>query len=233
MANLRFNIRPVIIQGDDLSSVISSDSDTAITYNNYYPAGTHVSTYRIEAKLALSNVTVHDDLSISFDYGGIQSVRAHTTWSSSSVGYNVNKHFYKGDGTVAWEQSSDIATAFDTGDIAVAPQPTRRYTVPPNGSIDIPEIKAFRWLSEAVISDECEVFVGGTVTNVIPTYKPNGLRKSGEWKSVQELKLSTYIRTTNNWNDVGTEQVATIGQVNKGQTRRRQGGEWKQERPFS
>ena len=233
MANLRFNIRPVIIQGDDLASVISSDSDTAITYNNYYPAGTHVSTYRIEAKLALSNVTVHGDLSISFDYGGIQSVRAHTTWSSSSVGYNVNKHFYKGDGTVAWEQSSDIAAAFDTGDIAVAPQPTRRYTVPPNGSIDIPEIKAFRWLSEAVISDECEVFVGGTVTNVIPTYKPNGLRKSGEWKSVQELKLSTYIRTSSNWNDVGTEQVATIGQVNKGQTRRREGGEWKQERPFS
>ena len=233
MPNLRFNIRPVIIQGDDLSSVISSDSDTAITYNNYYPAGTHVSTYRIEAKLALSNVTVHDDLSISFDYGGIQSVRAHTTWSSSSVGYNVNKHFYKGDGTVAWEQSSDIATAFDTGDIAVAPQPTRRYTVPPNGSIDIPEIKAFRWLSEAVVSDECEVFVGGTVTNVIPTYKPNGLRKSGEWKSVQELKLSTYIRTSSTWNDVGTEQVATIGQAGKGHTRRRQGGEWKQERPFS
>ena len=233
MANLRFNIRPVIIQGDDLSSVISSDSDTAITYNNYYPAGTHVSTYRIEAKLALSNVTVHDDLSISFDYGGIQSVRAHTTWSSSSVGYNVNKHFYKGDGTVAWEQSSDIAAAFDTGDIAVAPQPTRRYTVPPNGSIDIPEIKAFRWLSEAVISDECEVFVGGTVTNVIPTYKPNALRKNNEWKSVQELKLSTYIRTSSTWNDVGTEQVATIGHVGKGHTRRRQGGKWKQERPFS
>ena len=233
MANLRFNIRPVIIQGENLSSVISSDSDTAITYNNYYPIGTHVSTYRIEAKLALSNVTVHDDLSISFDYGGIQSVRARTTWSSSSVGYNVNKHFYKGDGTVAWEQSSDIAAAFDTGDIAVAPQPTRRYTVPPNGSIDIPEIKAFRWLCEAVVSDECEVFVGGTVTNVIPTYKPNGLRKSGEWKSVQELKLSTYIRTSNNWNDVGTEQVATIGHAGKGNTRRRQGGEWKQESPFS
>ena len=233
MANLRFNIRPVIIQGENLSSVISSDSDTAITYNNYYPIGTHVSTYRIEAKLALSNVTVHDDLSVSFDYGGIQSVRAHTTWSSSTVGYNVNKHFYKGDGTVAWEQSSDIAAAFDTGDIAVAPQPTRRYTVPANGSINIPEIKAFRWLCEAVVSDECEVFVGGTVTNVIPTYKPNGLRKSGEWKSVQELKLSTFIRTSGNWQDVGTEQVASIGQVNKGQTRRRQSGQWKQERPFA
>ena len=233
MANLKFKIRHNIIQGDDLSKVESADDNVMIEYNNFYPAGTHVSTYRIEARLALSNVTVHDDLSISFDYGGIQSVRAHTTWSSSTVGYNVNKHFYKGDGTVAWEQSSDIAAAFDTGDIAVAPQPTRRYTVPPNGSIDIPEIKAFRWLSEAVVSDECEVFVGGTVTNVIPTYKPNALRKNNEWKSVQELKLSTYIRTSGNWNDVGTEQVATIGQVNKGHTRRRQGGEWKQERPFA
>ena len=233
MANLKFKIRHNIIQGDDLSRVESADDNVMIEYNNYYPAGTHVSTYRIEAQLDLVNVTVHDDLSVSFDYGGIQSVRARTTWSSPAVGYNVNKHFYKGDGTVAWEQSSDIAAAFDTGDIAVAPQPTRRYTVPPNGSIDIPEIKAFRWLSEAVISDECEVFVGGTVTNVIPTYKPNGLRKNNEWKSVQELKLSTYIRTQGNWNDVGTEQVATIGQVNKGATRRRQGGEWKQERPFA
>ena len=233
MANLRFNIRPVIIQGENLSSVISSDSDTAITYNNYYPIGTHVSTYRIEAKLALSNVTVHDDLSISFDYGGIQSVRAHTTWSSSTVGYNVDKTLYKGDMSIAWELGSDIATSFDTGWVAVATRERQHYIVPPNGSISIPEEKAFHWLSRAVVSDECEVFVGGTVTNVIPTYKPNALRKNNEWKSVQELKLSTYIRTSSNWNDVGTEQVATIGHVNKGNTRRRQSGEWKQERPFS
>ena len=233
MANLRFNIRPVIIQGDDLSKVESADDNVMIEYNNYYPAGTHVSTYRIEARLALSNVTVHDDLSISFDYGGIKGVRAHTTWSSTAVGYTVNKTLYKGDGSIAWNQSSDIAAMFETDWVSVATKPRQHYVVPPNGSISIPEEKAFRWLSEAVISDECEVFVGGTVTNVIPTYKPNALRKSREWKSVQELKLSTYIRTSSNWNDVGTEQVATIGQVNKGQTRRRQGGEWKQERPFS
>ena len=233
MANLKFNIRPVIIQGDDLSSVISSDSDTAITYNNYYPAGTHVSTYRIEAKLALSNVTVHDDLSISFDYGGIQSVRAHTTWSSAEVGYNVNKTLYKADGTIAWNQSSDIAAMFESDWVSVSTKPRQHYVVPPNGSISIPEEKAFHWLSEAKISDECEVFVGGTVTNAIPTYKPNALRKNNEWKSVQKLKLSTYIRTSGTWNDVGTEQVATIAHVNKGQTRRRQGGEWRQERPFA
>ena len=233
MANLRFNIRPVIIQGENLSSVISSDSDTAITYNNYYPIGTHVSTYRIEAQLDLANVTVHDDLSVSFDYGGIKGVRAHTTWSTAAVGYNVDKTLYKGDMSIAWELGSDIATAFDTGWVPVATRERQHYVVPPNGSISIPEEKAFHWLSRAVVSDECEVFVGGTVTNVIPTYKPNGLRKSGEWKSVQELKLSTYIRTQGNWNDVGTEQVATIGHVNKGNTRRRQSGQWKQERPFA
>ena len=233
MANLKFNIRPVIIQGENLSKVESADDNVMIEYNNFYPAGNPVSTYRIEAQLDLANVTVHDDLSVSFDYGGIKGVRAHTTWSSAVVGYNVNKTLYKGDGSIAWNQNSDIAAMFESDWVSVATKPRQHYVVPPNGSISIPEEKAFRWLSEAKISDECEVFVGGTVTNVIPTYKPNGLRKSGEWKSVQELKLSTYIRTSNNWNDVGTEQVATIGQVNKGQTRRRQGGEWKQERPFA
>ena len=233
MANLKFNIRHNIIQGDDLSKVESADDNVMIEYNNYYPAGTHVSTYRIEAQLDLVNVTVHDDLSVSFDYGGIKGVRAHTTWSSAAVGYNVNKTLYKGDGSIAWNQNSDIAAMFESDWVSVATKPRQHYTVPPNGSIAFPEEKAFHWLSEAVVSDECEVFVGGTVTNVIPTYKPNGLRKNNEWKGVQELKLSTYIRTSNNWNDVGTEQVATIGQVNKGHTRRRQGGEWKQERPFA
>ena len=232
MANLRFNIRHNIIQGDDLSKVESADDNVMIEYNNFYPAGTHVSTYRIEAQLDLANVTVHDDLSVSFDYGGIKAVRAHTTYSTVVKGYNVNKTLSKGDGSTAWNQNSDIGAMFDSGWVSVATKPRQHYVVPPNGSINIAEEKAFHWLSEAVVSDECEVFVGGTVTNVIPTYKPNGLRKNGEWKSVQELKLSTYIRTSNNWNDVGTEQVATIGQVGKGNTRRRQGVEWKQERPF-
>ena len=233
MANLKFNIRHNIIQGDDLSKVESADDNVMIEYNNFYPPANPVSTYRIEAQLDLANVTVHDDLSVSFDYGGIKGVRAHTTWSSSAVGYNVDKTLYKGDMSTAWELGSDIATSFDTGWVPVATRERQHYVVPPNGSINIPEEKAFRWLSEAKISDECEVFVGGTVTNVIPTYKPNGLRKNNEWKSVQELKLSTYIRREELWKDVGTEQVATIGHVNKGNTRRRQGGEWKQEGPFS
>lgn len=233
MANLRFNIRPVIIQGDDLSKVESADDNVMIEYNNYYPAGTHVSTYRIEAQLDLVNVTVHDDLSVSFDYGGIKAVRAHTTFSTTVKGYDVDKTLSKGDGSTAWHQSSDIGAMFDSDWVSVATKPRQHYVVPPNGSINIAEEKAFHWLSQAVISDECEVFVGGTVTNVIPTYKPNGLRKNNEWKSVQELKLSTYIRREEHWNDVGTEQVATIGQVNKGNTRRRQSGEWKQERPFA
>ena len=72
MANLRFKIRHNIIQGDDLSKVESADDNVMIEYNNYYPAGTNVSTYRIEAQLDLANVTVHDDLSVSFDYGGLK-----------------------------------------------------------------------------------------------------------------------------------------------------------------
>ena len=233
MPNLKFNIRHNIIQGDDLSKVESADDNVMIEYNNYYPAGTHVSTYRIEAQLDLENVTVHDDLSVSFDYGGIKGVRAHTTFSTVVKGYNVDKTLSKGDGSIAWNQNSDIGAMFDSGWVSVATRPRQHYTVPPNGSISIPEEKAFHWLSQAKISDECEVFVGGTVTNVIPTYKPNGLRKKGEWKSVLELKLSTHIRKSGEWKDVGTENVSTIDATNEGNTRRRKGGTWKQESPFS
>lgn len=232
MANLKFKIRPVIIQGDDLSRVESADDHVMIEYNNFYPAGTKVSTYQIEARLDLANVTVNDDLSVSFDYGGISAVRAHTTYSTVAKGYSVDKTLYKGDSSVAWRLNSDIGAMFESGWISVATRPRQHYVVPANGSISIPEEKAFRWLFKAVVSDECEVFVGGTVTNVIPDYKPNGIRKSNSWKGVQELQLSTFIRTGNNWSDVGTEQVATIGQVDKGRTRRRQGGQWKQENKF-
>lgn len=232
MASIKFKIRPHIIQGDDLSKVESADDNVMIEYNNFYPAGTRVSTYRIEARLDLANVTVHDDLSVSFDYGGISAVRAHTTYSTVAKGYDVDKTLYKGDSTTAWHLNSDIGAMFESGWVSVATRPRQHYVIPPNGSISIPEEKAFGWLARAVVSDQCDVFIGGTVSNVIPDYKPNGIRKSNLWKGIQELQLSTFIRTSNSWSDVGTEQVATIGQVNKGHTRRRQGGQWKQENKF-
>ena len=233
MANIKFNIRPVIIQGANLSMVDSSDDYIMIEYNNYYPAGRLVSVYRIEAKLDLANVTVNDDLSVSFDYGGIQAVRAHTTMSTNVQGYNVNKTLYRGnDLSVAWSQNSDIGAMFDSGWVSVTTRPRQHYVVPPNGSISIPEDKAFSWILKAVVTDHCDVFVGGTVTNIIPMYQPNGLRKSGEWKAVQFLKQSTLLRNSSNWLDVGNEQIAYIGRENKGQTRRRQSGVWKQEGMF-
>ena len=233
MADIRFNIRPVIIQGSDLSRVESSGDKIMIEYNNYYPAGRLVSVYRIEARLDLANVTVHDDLSVSFDYGGIQAVRAYTTQSTSVQGYNVDKTLMRGsDLTTAWHQNSDIGSAFDSGWISVTTRPRQHYVVPPNGSVSIPEEKAFSWLAQAVVSDHCDVFVGGTVTNIIPTYQPNGLRKSNEWKAVQFLQQSTWLRTSDNWLDVGYEQIAYIGRENTGQTRRRQSGVWKQEGMF-
>lgn len=233
MAELRFNLRPHIIQGADLDKTYSENDTIYIEYNNYYPAGTLVSSYRIEARLDLVNVTVHDDLSVSFDYGGVQAVRAYTKHSTYATGYNVTKYLYKGDNSLAYQNASDIGAMFDTGWISVATGSRQHYTIPPNGTISIPEIKAFRWLLTAVVSDECEVFVGGTVSNIIPTYKPNGLRKSNNWKSVQSLSQSTYIRKSSNWKDVGTENVDSIDHVNTGQTRRRKGNQWKQEAPFN
>jgi hypothetical protein len=232
MAEISFNMRPQIIQGANLSRTYSSNDTIYIEYDNYYPAGRLVSKYRIEARLDLDNITVHDDLSVSFDYGGIQAVRAHTTMSTSVQGYNVDKILDNGNLQRVWNLNSDIGASFDSGWINVATQPRQHYVVPPNGSVTIPEIRAFKWLANAVVSDECAVFVGGHVTNIIPTYQPNGLRKSNEWKAVQFLQQSTWIRTSNNWNDVGHEQIAYIGRENTGQTRRRQSGVWKQEGMF-
>lgn len=232
MAELSFNLRPDIIQGSDLDNTNSSDDSIYIEYNNYYPAGNLVSKYRIEAHLDLTNVKVNDDLSVSFDYGGIQSVRAYTTHSTYSRGYNVEKILDNGNLQRVWHLISDIGLPFDSGWISVETQPRQHYVVPPNGEIKIPEIRAFKWLSSAVVSDECAVYVGGKVTNIIPMYQPNGLRKSNEWKAIQFLKQSTWIRTSNNWNDVGHERVAYIGRENTGQTRRRQSGVWKQEGMF-
>lgn len=233
MANLQFGVRPHIIQGENLSVVHSSDSDVFIEYNNFYPAGTNVSAYRIEAKLELKNVVVNEDLSIEFDYGGIQAVRAYSRFSTTPVGYSVEKTLFKGDSSIAWKHTDDIAASFDSGWVSVATSPTQHYKVPANSSITLPETKAFGWLATAQVSDQCDVYVGGAVTNVIPTYKPNGIRKSGEWKSIQQLSLSTFIRKGGAWSDVGTEQVETIGHADKGDTRRRQSGAWKQEGPFS
>lgn len=233
MGNLSFGLRPVILQGANLSATGSTDSDVFIEYKNYYPYDTHVATYRVTAKLSLSNVVVNDDLSIEFDYGGIQYVRAYSTWAKGAVGYSVRDTLFKGDDSQAWTYTHDIGEAMDSFQVPVATQPIQHYKVPPNGSIKIPETKAFTWVESAIVSDECEVYVGGTVTNIIPTYKPNGLRKGGEWKGVQALTLSTYIRKGGSWSDVGTEQVSTIGQVNEGNTRRRQREQWKQEGPFS
>lgn len=233
MADIRFNIRPVIIEGANLSRVESSGDNIMIEYNNYYPAGRLVSTYRIEARLDLANVTVHDDLSVSFDYGGIQAVRAHTTHSTTVQGYNVDKTLLRGtDLSTAWNQNSDIGAMFDSGWISVTTRPRKHYVIPPNGTISIPEEKAFSWIARAVVSDHCDVFIGGTVSNIIPMYQPNGLRKSNEWKAVQFLKQTTWLRTSNNWSDVGHEQIAYIGRDNTGQTRRRQSNVWKQEGMF-
>lgn len=232
MPEISFNMRPVIIQGANLDNTHSENDYIYIEYNNYYPAGRLVSKYKIEARLDLVNIKVNDDLSVSFDYGGIQSVRASTTMSTTVQGYNVNKTLYRGDGSIAWQQNSDIGSMFDSGWITVATQPRKHYNVPPNGSITIPEIKAFGWLSSAVVSDQCDVYVGGTVTNIIPMYQPNGLRKSNQWQAVQFLKQSTWIRNSNNWSDVGHERISYIGRDNTGQTRRRQSLIWKQEGMF-
>ena len=237
-SNLYFKIRPRIIQGDDLGGVYSADDTCRIVYKNYYPNGVPVADYCVEAILDLRNLVVNEDLSIEFDYAGIKQVRARTTWATSRpVGYNITKTVYNANDQVVWSHTDDIASAWDSGYLNVPNVEPTHVKVEAGATIQVPEVKAFRWLSKASVSDECEIFVGGTVTNTIDTYKPNGLYTGTFWNQIQNnpTTQSTFVYKTdgNNWVDVGTETTAYAGHVDKGHTRRYQGGYWLQESPFT
>lgn len=235
-SKLMFKIRPRIIQGSDLGGVYSGDDNCRVVFKNYYPNNSPVADYRVEAILALSNVTVNEDLSIEFDYAGVKQIRALTTWATDRpVGYNITKTLYKADDSVAWSGTHDIASSWNSPWVQVSQIESKHYKVPAGGSIDIPEVKACRWLSQARVSDEFEMFVGGRVTNTIDTYKPNGLYTGTYWNQIQNnpTTQSTFVFKGENWVDVGTETTAYAGMPNKGHTRRYQGGFWLQESPFT
>lgn len=236
MGQLQFRMRPRIIQGSDLGGVYSSDDTCRVVFKNYYPNNNPVADYKVEAILALEHVVVNDDLSIEFDYAGINKIRALTTWATSRpVGYDIAKTLYDADGIPVWSHTDDIASSWDSNWHVVSQIEKKHYKVEPGQSISIPEVKAFRWLSQAKVSDEFEMFVGGTVTNTIHTYKPNGLYTGQFWDQIQNhpTDKSTFIYKGENWVDVGTERTAWAGMVDKGYTRRYQGGYWLQESPFT
>lgn len=237
MGNLQFIIRPRIIQGGDLAGIYSSDDTCRIVYKNYYPNNSPVADYRVECILALNNLVQNEDLSIEFDYGGIKKVRAQTTWATGRpVGYNVTKTLYKGsDDSVIWSHTDDIASSWDSGWYELEQSNVGHFKLGAGESIQIPEVKAFRWLSRAQVSDECEVFVGGTVTNTINGYKPNGLYTGTYWNQIHNnpTTQSTFVHNGTDWVDVGTEVTLWASQPNKGHTRRYQGGYWLQEAPFT
>lgn len=236
MGKLQFRMRPRIIQGDNLAGIYSSDDTCRIVYKNYYPQHTPVADYSVTAVLALNNLVQNDDLSIEFDYGGIKQVRAQTTWATSRpVGYNISKTLYDGNDKQLWAQTHDIASAWDSNWINLEQSNIGHFKVEAGQTITIPEVKAFRWLSRALVSDECEVFVGGEVTNTIDGYKPNGLYTGTYWNQIQNnpTTQSTFVHDGTNWHDVGTEVTAWASHPDKGHTRRYQGGFWLQEAPFA
>lgn len=237
MGKLAFKMRPRIIQGDDLAGIYSSDDTCRIVYKNYYPNHTPVADYRVECVLALNNLVQNEDLSIEFDYGGVKKVRALTTWATDRpVGYNITKTLYKGrDDSVIWTGTHDIASSWNSPWITLDEIEMGHFKLQAGETINIPEVKAFRWLSRAQVSDECEVYVGGTVTNTIDGYKPNGLYTGTYWNQIQNnpTTQSTFIHNGTNWVDVGTEVTQWMNQPNKGHSRRYQGGFWLQEAPFT
>lgn len=237
MGKLQFKMRPHIIQGSDLGGLYSSDDTCRVVFKNYYPNNVPVADYSVTAVLALNNIVQNDDLSIEFDFGGVKKVRAMTTWATGKpVGYNIAKRLYDGaTDRELWGQTHDIAAPWDSNWIDLTGTNLGHFKLAAGETINIPEIKAFRWLSRAQVSDEFELFVGGQVTNTIDGYKPNGLYTGTYWNQIQNnpTTQSTFVHNGKDWVDVGTEVTLWASHQDKGHTRRYQGGFWLQEAPFT
>lgn len=65
-----------------------------------------------------------------------------------------------------------------------------------------------------------------------PTYRPFAIRKSGNWKDLNNNNGFIRIRKTNNWTDKSQENSNTIRNANTGHNRVRKNGKWLQAPPM-
>lgn len=64
---------------------------------------------------------------------------------------------------------------------------------------------------------------------VVPTYVPMAIRHSSVWKSLDTLPGLIKIRKSKSWSDISENDIATIGQQDKGTARIRKNSKWIQQ----
>ena len=239
MSNYEIGGRVEIIQGALLKEKGSNNAQFYAEFRNTLSvAGADVARYRVEINADIRNVVENEDSSITLDFYGISSYRAYTTFAnqSTSVPLTYSLDVDKANnGTLsrAWTLEGELSHPFDSGLIHVDTEGTKaiKVTIPAGQSVAIPERKVAHWLANAPsISDEFNVYVGGSITNTNPPlYTPMAVRDGGKMKSNNKNGKNNKVRLGKTLTTIAKENYATVSQPNKGHMRIRDAGSMKQQ----
>ena len=190
---LKVNGEFKIIQGSLFKSQNSDAKSVWVDFENTLGDGTWLADYHVKINYNISNETLNSDGSITFTYGGVQSVEIFTTrtagiTSGSTTNYQIYNYDNGGHKTLLWQHATDLGTSFNSGKLTNLPitvQGTGTYTIPRGGSIEIPKTRVANFYNDsAIVDDEADLYLGGTFRNPLPPlYIPCSRYESGIFQS--------------------------------------------------
>lgn len=166
-----------IIQGSLFKSQDANNSSVWVDFENTLGNGTWLADYRVKINYNISNETLNPDGSITFTYGGVQSVEIYTTRTAgitagATTNYQIYNYDDSGHKTLLWQYAPDLGAAFNSGKLTNLPitvAGTGTYTISRGGSIEIPKTRVANFYNDsALIDDEADLYLGGTFTNPLP-----------------------------------------------------------------
>lgn len=193
-----------------------------------------VAVYNVDCFADIRHVTQSPDGTIELDFYGITSVRAYTTKATGTTGYRVGLKMWgdtnnDGNLNLIYQHEVDLGDSFDTGVKAVNGSKPIHLSIPAGEKRQIPLRRVVRWLATAQVSnDEFYMDVGGFIINPIEFYVPCAIRENNRHRSLNDTPPKKILKRDTSWIDVSKENIATKLQPNKGHTRLRLDGVWKQ-----
>ena len=182
-----------IIQGSLFKHQDANQTSVWVDFENTQGDGTWLADYRVKINYNISNETLNSDGSITFNYGGVQSVQIFTTrtagiTSGASTTYQIYNYDNDGHKNLLWKQTADLGANFNSGlltNLPITVAGTGTYTIPRGGSIEIPKTRVANFYNDApLVDDEADLYLGGTFTNPLPpVYIPCSRYQSGTFQS--------------------------------------------------
>ena len=101
-----------IIQGSLFKSKDADATSVWVDFENTLGNGTWLADYRVKINYNISNETLNSDGSITFTYGGVQSVEIFTTRTAgitagATTNYQIYNYDDSGHKTLLWQYAPD------------------------------------------------------------------------------------------------------------------------------